>query len=291
MQVERFLIDRERDGVCVDTGRMEKVKDAAKISVDALRANAITSAGVEFDIDSPKATADTLRKLGIWEKTTRPVRDTQLEQLAGEHALVAMIVKYRRERKRYREIEALCTAAKNGRVYASFSQIKTPHDRLLSSSPSLDEGIAAGAVQDQQLVGLFGDAEAALEILQEVSGDLVLHGDFKQRKSGGDFLPGNLVAEGVNHREILLSAAIGQPEPAICRRFLIRREQAAAIRSGVVSRYQRLFAWLDEFKRLSLVQGFVEYGGKRKYLAGLRSSDIDKRNKAVRSAVRWLIRY
>lgn len=33
MQVERFLIDCERDGVCVDAGRMEKVKDAAKISV------------------------------------------------------------------------------------------------------------------------------------------------------------------------------------------------------------------------------------------------------------------
>ena len=291
MQVERLLLDRERDGVRVDSGRMEKVRDAAKMSVDALRATAIASAGVEFDIDSPKATADTLRRLGIWENTTRPVGDSQLEQLAGEHLLASMIVKYRRERKRYREIEALCAVARDGRVYASFSQIKTPHGRLSSSSPCLAEAVVAGAVQDEQLVKLSGDAEAALEILREASGDLVLHDDLKQRKSCGDFLPGNLVAQGVNHCEILFSAVIGQPEPAICRQFLIRREQAAAFRSGIVSRYQRLFAWLDEFRRLSLLQGFVEYGGERKYLAGLRSSDIDKRNKAVRSTVRWLIRY
>ena len=291
MEVERFLIACERDGVRIDTGRMEKVKDAAKISIDTLRARAIACAGVEFDIDSPKATADTLRKLGIWEQTTRPVGDTQLEQLAGEYALAAVLVKYRRERKRYREIDALCAVAKDGCIYASYSQIKTPQGRLMSSSPSLHEAVVAGAVQDKPLVTLFGNGEAALEILREASGDLVLGDDLKQRSCSGDFLPGNLVAEGVNHREILLFAAIGHPEPAICRSFLIRREQAVAIRSGIVSRYQRLFVWLDEFKRLSLVQGFAEHGGERKYLAGLRSSDIDKRNKAVRSAVRWLLRY
>jgi hypothetical protein len=46
-----------------------------------------------------------------------------------------------------------------------------------------------------------------------------------------------------------------------------------------------------EFKRAALTQGFVEHGGKQKYLAGLSSSDIDKRSKAVTAAIRWLVRY
>jgi len=46
-----------------------------------------------------------------------------------------------------------------------------------------------------------------------------------------------------------------------------------------------------DFRRSALANGFAEYGGNRKYLAGLRSSDVDKRNRAVRLAVRWFAKY
>ena len=40
-----------------------------------------------------------------------------------------------------------------------------------------------------------------------------------------------------------------------------------------------------------MAQGYAEYGGQRKYIEGLRSSNIDKKNKATRAAVKWLLHY
>jgi CheB methylesterase len=77
----------------------------------------------------------------------------------------------------------------------------------------------------------------------------------------------------------------------ISRRFLIERADAAKLRSVIASRYSALFQWLQEFRSSALTNGFAGYRGTRKYITGLRSSDVDRRNRAVRSAVRWIARY
>jgi hypothetical protein len=43
-------------------------------------------------------------------------------------------------------------------------------------------------------------------------------------------------------------------------------------------------------RNLFVTKGFGYHDGARKYLEGLKSSDINKKQKAVRSAVEWLIR-
>lgn len=291
MRVEALLMERERDGVRIDMGRMKAVGRATRTSAEALKAAVFAVAGCEFDVESPKSTTETLRKLGIWEKTSRPPAEAQMEQIAGEFPLVASIVKFRRERRRHRDIEAICDAAKKGRVYPSFSQCKSAHGSLSSASPCLDEAVAAGAVLDKALLGLFVDAAASLEILMEASGDDVLRKDSRPRKAKDGFIPGLSVSGEDEHREALLMTAIGEPDPVISRRFLMGRADTAKLRSAITSRYPALFSWLQDFRRAALASGFGEHGGSRKHLAGLRSSDVDKRNRAVRSAVRWLARY
>ncbi len=64
-----------------------------------------------------------------------------------------------------------------------------------------------------------------------------------------------------------------------------------ALRSKIESRYETLFLYLDNFKKDSLEQGFSRAEGKRKYLVGLRSPNIEKRRKAVEFAIAWLIGY
>ncbi|MHB9016309.1 MAG: DNA polymerase [Sulfurovum sp.] len=291
MRVERLLIVRERHGVRIDMGRMKAVGRATRASAESLKAAVIADAGCEFDVDSPKSTTEALRKLGIWEKTSRPLGESQMEQIAGEFPLVASIVKYRRVRRRHRDIEAICDAAKKGRVYPSFSQCKSAHGSLSSASPSLDEAMAAGAVLDEAVAGLFADAAASLRILMEASGDAVLRNDLRPRKGKYGFIPGLSVLGEAEQREALLMTAIGEPDPVVSRRFLVGRADTAKMRSAITSRYPALFSWLQDFRRAALANGFAEYGGSRKFIAGLRSSDVDKRNRAVRSAVRWLARY
>ena len=291
MRVERLLVEYERDGVRIDICRMKSVSKAVKASAEALRATAVAVAGCEFDVDSPKGTTEALRKLGIWEKTSRPLGESQMEQIAGEFPIVASIMMYRRERRRYRDIEAICAASETGRVYPSLSQCKFAHGSLSSASPSLDEAMAAGAVLDKALLGLFADEVASIEILMEASGDTVLRKDLRTRKGKDGFIPGLSLSGEAEQREALLLIAIGEPDPVVSRRFLIGRADTVKLRTTITSRYQALFAWLQDFRMAALVNGFAEYRGCRKYLVGLRSSDIDKRNRAVRSAVRWVAKY
>jgi hypothetical protein len=214
-----------------------------------------------------------------------------MEQVAGEFPLVASIVTYRRERRRHRDIEAICDAAKRGRVQPSLSQCKSAYGSLSSASPCLDEAVAAGAVLDNALAAHFADAAASLDILMEASGDDVLRKDLRPRKAKGGFIPGLSLSGDTEQRDALLMTAIGEPDPVVCRRLLIGRADAAKLRDTITRRYPALFSWLRDFRRAALANGFAEHGGSRKYLAGLRSSDVDKRNRAVRTAVRWLARY
>jgi DNA polymerase I-like protein with 3'-5' exonuclease and polymerase domains len=89
----------------------------------------------------------------------------------------------------------------------------------------------------------------------------------------------------------LLSVAIGLSDAALSRRFLINHLTATGIRQALEAKYAKLFKWLDTYRRDAVTLGFAQHDGRRKYLDGLKSSDIDRRHKALRSAVRWLIRY
>jgi DNA polymerase-1 len=291
MRVESLLVVCERDGVLIDMGRMRAVAIATKEKSEAMKAAITLAAGYEFDIDSPKSTTEVLRKLGIWEKTSRTISVSQMEQIAGEFPLVASIVKYRRERRRHRDIEAICDAEKNARVYPTFSQCKSAHGSISSASPRLDEAIAAGAVLDKVVEGFLADAAASLEILMVASSDAVLREDLRLRKATGGFISGLSVLGEAEQQEALLMTAIGEPDPVVSRRFLLGRADTAKLRITITSRYPALFSWLQDFRMAALANGFAEYDGSRRYIAGLRSSDIDKRNRAVRSAVRWLARY
>ena len=287
MRVERLLVERERDGVRIDVRRMRAAGRATKVRAEAMRA-AVIAAGCEFDVDSPRSTTETLRKLGIWEQTSRPLGEAQMEQIAGDYPLVAEIVRYRRERRRSREIEAICAAAKKGRIYPSLSQCKFADDSLWSASPALEEAFAAGAVLDKAVEGLHTEAGECLKVLAEAGDDAVLRKDLGARKENDRLIPDVSVVGDREQRDAVLLIAIGEPLPVLSRRFLIGRAEAAKLRSAITSRYPALFRWLQEFKRAALANGFAEYRGRRKYLAGLRSSDLDKRNRALRAAVRWL---
>jgi hypothetical protein len=159
-----------------------------------------------------------------------------MEQIAGDVPLVASIVRYRREWRRYKGIEAICDAAKKGRVYPSFSQCKSAHGSLSSASPSLDEATAAGAVLDKAIAGLFANEAASLEILIEASGDSILRKDLRTRKGKDGFIPGLSLLGEAEQREALLMTAIGEPDPVVSRRFLMGRADTAKLRSAITSR-------------------------------------------------------
>jgi DNA polymerase I-like protein with 3'-5' exonuclease and polymerase domains len=93
----------------------------------------------------------------------------------------------------------------------------------------------------------------------------------------------------LDHADALISIAVGLSNAALSKRFLIDARRASVLRGKITARYSKLFAWIDQYERSVISAGFAASGTRRKYLDGLGSSDLARRNKAVRTAVRWLI--
>ncbi len=300
---DRFLRDRMRmlvtlaemecEGVRIDVKKIEMLINRLLEDADALKKLIFQEAGCEFDLDSRKATSDALRKVEALREwiTSRSLTQSGMEQLAWRHRLVELIVKYRRVRKRLRELDAIRNAARRGKVFPLFSQLRVPHMNATSSSPNLDEALRANAVRDALLSQDYPSPKQALQRLQQITEDEVLRTELT-RCARSDFLcVREPLLEGLEHADVLLSIAIGLPDAAVCRRFLISSEKAMRIRANLRVRYPALFEWLDRFRSESVARGYAEHDGRRICLEGLRSSNIEKKNTATASAIRWLVRY
>ena len=188
-------------------------------------------------------------------------------------------------------LETICKAEEGGKVFPLFSQVKSAHGSISSSDPKLFDlrgGVAASEVLDKELRQLIPNENRTLDILQSLTGDLGLKRDRQARKD--KFIIGDEpVLAGLDHVDALISIAIGLPNAALCKRFLIDPRRATVLRELVVGRYAKLFEWLDNFRKKAVSEGFVSLGHRRRYWDGLGSSDIERRNKALQSAVRRLI--
>ena len=293
MPLMRLLGDKEFGGVRVDIGLIASTMDALLIEVDSARASIIAKVGRNFDLDSMKDIASILSaEEGLRDQIgRRPLRQNQLEQLAQESELARFIVHYRRLKTQVKHLDAICMAENNGKVFPLFSQMKAGYGRISSATPSLfepDGSLRTEAVLDADVRRLIPSKTRALNILQELAGDQALKRD--RQTGNGEFIAGEQPSlAGLSHTDVLISLATGVSNATLSKRFLITARRASDLRELVTCRYPQLFTWLDEYRRSIEASGFASSGECRKYLDGLGSSDIHKRNSAKQSAIRWLI--
>ena len=86
---------------------------------------------------------------------------------------------------------------------------------------------------------------------------------------------------------------LGHSEAKPSKQFLVDRFTMTTIKRDLETRHQALFRWLNNYRRIAQGTGYGinPIDGKRKYIDGLKSSDIAKKAQALEHAVRWLIRY
>jgi hypothetical protein len=293
MPLLRLLGDKELDGVRVNIGVIMRTKDALASEVERARVSIIAEAGKQFDLDSMKDITTVFRAFdGLRDQIGRqPLRPGQLEQLAQGNELARAIVLYRRLQKQMRQLDAICKGEKYGKVFPLFSQLKAAHGSVSSADPRLFEPESAlppGAVLDKDIRQRIPDENRALDILQQLSGDRALKEDRQAGKN--EFIGGEQPSlVGLCHTHVLVSLSIGASNAALCKRFLIDARRASVLREEVTGRYPTLFGWLEECRRNIVSSGFASSGELVRYWEGLGSSDMEKRNRALRSAVRWLI--
>ncbi|MGB9274563.1 MAG: hypothetical protein WCC08_04945, partial [Terrimicrobiaceae bacterium] len=277
MPLMRLLGDRESSGLRIDIRAIARRMDVLEKEVATARAAIFAKVGKQFDTDSLRDVETVLKGIdGIRERIGRQsLRQNQLEQLAQSNDAVRQIVQYLRMQKQVKQLETICKAEKGGKLFPLFSQVKAPHGSISYSDPKLFDvrgGVSASAVLDKEIRQHIPDENRTLGILQSLTGDPDLERDQQARK--GKFIIGDdPELAGLDHADALISIAIGLPNAALCKRFLIDPRRAAVLRELVVGRYAKLFEWLDDYRKKVVSVGFASSGERRRYWDGFGSSD------------------
>jgi hypothetical protein len=221
----------------------------------------------------------------------RKVNGKLLEELAIAHETPRLLVKYNRCQKRLRHIEVVIQSVHNGRVHPIFSQTRTDHCRLSCVNPRLldsDNSEELRSCLPESLRQFCPDARRALGILAHETSDNVLLADLLAGKGSCCFQSIPPLNDG-DHFQLLLSLVTGIPDRLLCRVFLLDRNAFAAIHHDFQIRYSSTFLWLEKFCKETAANGFASARGRRRYFDGLQSSNLEKRNSARHSAVKWLV--
>jgi hypothetical protein len=181
----------------------------------------------------------------------------------------------------------------DARVRPVFSQTSTDHCRLSSVKPRL---LDLDIVDDLRsclpkvLREFCPDARRALSFLATEAADHVLLGDLRTASRSGCFRNFPPLSDG-RHFHLLISFITGVSEYQQCRMFLLERNAVESILHDFQIRHSKTFLWLGKFRETTATNGFASACGRRRYFDGLRSSDLEKRNSALHSAVKWLVKW
>ncbi|WP_417327380.1 DNA polymerase I [Halarcobacter sp.] len=140
------LANMEENGIKLDVKKLEELKEKSNAHIIELKSKIYETAGVEFNINSPKQLGEVLfDTLGLppskKTKSGYSTNEVVLQKLYEEHAVIPLILEYREAFKlQSTYIEPLLELAlkdDENRIYTSFLQTGTATGRLSSKNPNL----------------------------------------------------------------------------------------------------------------------------------------------------------
>ncbi len=293
-QVKR-LGNLEFEGIAVNVRRLSRIKEHLREQLTRLRSEIFMMVGKEFDLESNQALSDVLRGVANLQGYIGPRRMTvsALEHLAVVEPVARLVVEAKRLRSRVVRLESISAAARAGRIYPLFNQIKSRTGRVATTGPSIFDVDGVSDLKscfDNGLRNRFVDAKASFHILAELTKDPVLIKVETSKSKVDPVVAKHPLMQDLDADELLLGLAVGQSDTALSKKFLVDRFRIRKIRQFLETRYQTMFRWLNSFRRSAATKRYATNGDLRKYIDGLKSSDVARKGQALEHAVRWLLR-
>jgi DNA polymerase-1 len=193
-----LLAEIEALGIRTDKSTLIALGEEMDKRITALTALIYDFAGEEFNINSPAQLGEIIfGKLGLkgGKKTTKGYSTAAdvLEKLAGEHAIIPLILEYRANTKlKSTYIEGMLPLIKDSRIHSTFHQALTATGRLSSAEPNL-QNIPVRTPLGRELRKAFIPAEGhvfldadysqiELRLLAHMSGDEILINAFNENQ-------------------------------------------------------------------------------------------------------------
>ncbi len=134
------LMQMEQNGVYLKVDYFKKMSEELVGQIASLTQNIFDTAGVQFNINSPKQLGEILfDKLGLHKVRGYSTDVKVLEKLRDKHILPALVLEYRglvKLKNTYLDALPLLVNKETGRVHSSFNQTVASTGRLSSSDPN-----------------------------------------------------------------------------------------------------------------------------------------------------------
>jgi DNA polymerase-1 len=318
MPLVSVLAEMEYNGVSLDTEILSGMSEDITNSINRLVDDIYNTAGVPFNIDSPKQLADVLfNRLGLKPirigKTGLSTDAGVLEELAGQHPVINLILEYRtlsKLKNTYVDKLGLLINRKTGRVHASFNQTVTATGRLSSSDPNLQNipiRTPLGAKIRSAFVPknrtdciLSADySQIELRLLAHFSGDKALREAFAADMDIHRFVASqiyNCPIEKVTPemrsrcKAVNFGIIYGQGAQGLANTTGLTPAEAKKFIDDYFARYNSIRDFMDAVVEQAKQTGYAEtILGRRRKILNLNSSNPGKRAQARRLAVNTVI--
>ena len=312
MPLLKVLYQMESVGVAIDVPALKTLEQELARRIANLEKEICDMAGVEFNIGSPKQLGEVLfDTLGLPEIKKRSTDAVVLEELSykAPHPIVFAVIEYRELKKMqstYISVLPTLVNPDTKRIHTSFIQWGTATGRLSSRDPNLqnipvrsDLGKkirAAFVPQSKDNVILAVDySQIELRMLAHLSGDEALIESYKE---GIDIHARTAAAiygvklDEVNSdmrrdaKVVNFGVLYGMTAFRLSRDLKIPMSQAKDFITGYFDMYQGVQQYIEDIKAAAHRDGYVEtLSGRRRYIAGIDSSDRMESQMAERMAV------
>ena len=312
MPLLKVLYQMEGVGAFVDTAVLKNLEVELAGRIEKLEKEICDMAGMEFNIGSPKQLGEVLfDTLGLPEIKKRSTDAAVLEELSvsAPHPIVFAIIEYRELKKMqstYVSVLPTLVNRETKRIHTSFIQWGTATGRLSSRDPNLqnipvrsDLGKkirAAFVPENPDNVILSVDySQIELRMLAHLSGDAALIESYREgidihARTAAAIYGVDLSAVTSDMRRdakvVNFGILYGMTAFRLSRDLKIPMGQARDFITGYFDMYQGVQKFIDDTKAFAHKNGYVEtLSGRRRYIAGIDSSDRMESQMAERMAV------
>lgn len=312
MPLLKVLYQMETVGIAVNVPSLKTLEFDLQRRIENLEKEICDMAGCEFNIGSPKQLAEVMfDTLGLREVKKRSTDAAVLEELFYETAspFVASVIEYRELKKMqstYVSVLPTLVNPETKRIHTSFIQWGTATGRLSSRDPNLqnipvrsDLGKkirAAFVPQNPDNVILAVDySQIELRMLAHLSGDEALIDSYRNnidihaRTAAAIYgVPLENVTSDMRRDAKVVNFGVlyGMTAFRLSRDLKIPMGQAKDFITGYFDMYQGVQNFIDSTKACAHRDGYVEtLSGRRRYIAGIDSSDRMESQMAERMAV------
>ncbi len=316
MPLVEVLKDMEQEGIAIDVPALKDYSAELDTTLIQLEKDIRESAGMDFNIDSPKQLGDVLfehLKISSKAKKTKTgqyaTSEDILQKHEHDHPIIPMILEYRQLRKlKSTYVDPLPTMCDrvDGRIHTNFMQTVTATGRLSSNNPNL-QNIPIRSAKGREIRRTFvarsneyklmavDYSQIELRIIAALSGDQnmidafrngldihaataakVFHVDIKDVTRDQ-----RSAAKAVNFGIIYGQSAFG-----LAQNLSISRTEAKSIIDSYFEQYGTIKTYMDKVIAQAREEGYVETIMKRRrYLPDINSANAVVRGYAERNAI------